>query len=249
MKTGGFPADAFENLARVEPGHYWFESRNAVIVWAMQRYFPKARTLLEVGCGTGFVLQGLHRAFPHLALSASDALPGGLVTARARVPGAEIFQQDARDLDAAARFDVVCAFDVLEHIVEDTAALQRLHAAAVPGGGLLITVPQHAWLWSGEDEYGQHVRRYSRRELAGRIEEAGFELLHMTSFVTLLLPLMALSRWRSRRASEGPCHAELRPPAAVNALLRQVLTIERQAIRAGISWPAGGSLLAVARRR
>jgi 2-polyprenyl-3-methyl-5-hydroxy-6-metoxy-1,4-benzoquinol methylase len=244
-----FPSEAFQRLAAVEPGHFWFESRNALIAWAMRAYFPRARTLLEVGCGTGFALQGLRRAFPHLAITASDALPGGLETARQRVPDAEIRQQDARAMEDVARFDVACAFDVIEHIVEDHVVLQRLHTAVVPGGGLIVTVPQHQWLWSGADDYAHHVRRYSRRQLRDRIEAAGFEVLRTTSFVTLLLPLMAMSRLRAKSAPAGVSGAELQPPAPVNAMLRHVLTLERQAIRLGVSWPAGGSLLAIARKR
>lgn len=244
-----FPSESFERLAAIEPGHFWFESRNALIAWAMRAYFPRARTLLEVGCGTGFVLQGLRRAFPHLAITASDALPGGLETARQRVPDAEIRQQDARAVEDVARFDVACAFDVIEHVVEDDVVLRRLHAAVVPGGGLIVTVPQHQWLWSDADEYAHHVRRYSRRQLQDRIETAGFEVIRTTSFVSLLLPLMVMSRLRGQRATAGASSPELQPPAAINALLRHVLTLERQVIRLGASWPAGGSLLAIARKR
>src|SRR5204862_6764564 len=107
MAEGGFPDEAFDRLAALERGNYWFESRNRLIVWAMRRYFPGASTFLEVGCGTGFVLQGLHAALPGLRLTATDAAGGGLEIARARVPAASFVQQDARALDAHQAFDVV----------------------------------------------------------------------------------------------------------------------------------------------
>jgi SAM-dependent methyltransferase len=248
-EAGGFPADAFERLAEIEPGQYWFESRNRLIVWALRTYFADARSLLEVGCGTGFVLQGVRGAFPHMALTASDALDGGLAIARERVPDATLFRQDARALDLREQFDVACAFDVLEHIVEDEEALRRLHAAVVPGGGVLITVPQHPWLWSRADDFGHHVRRYTRRELVSRLESSGFEVLRVTSFVTLLLPLMAASRWYERRHTGPLTGREAKPPATVNRVLNMILTAERRLITAGLSLPAGGSLLAVARKR
>lgn len=247
-ERGGFPVDAFEYLAHVEPGHYWFESRNRLIVWAMRRYFPRARTLLEVGCGTGFALRSIHTAFPALLLTASDALPGGLATAGARVPTAAFIQQDARALDAVEQFDVVCAFDVLEHIVEDEDVLARLFTAAKPGGGALITVPQHPQLWSRADSYGHHVRRYRRRELVDRLTHAGFTLVRVTSFVSLLLPLLAASRWIEGRRRGRLSDREVIVSPPINGALRAVLTLERQAIKCGVSWPAGGSLLAVARK-
>jgi len=247
-ERGGFPADAFEYLARIEQGHYWFESRNRLIVWAMRRYLPGARTLLEVGCGTGFALKGLHAAFPTLLLTASDALPGGLAIAGARVPAATFVQQDALALDAVEQFDVVCAFDVLEHIVEDEDVLARLFRAANPGGGALITVPQHPQLWSRTDTHAQHVRRYRRHELIARIRRAGFTPVRVTSFVSLLLPILAVSRWIEGRRPGRSSGREANVSPSVNHALRAVLSLERQAIKCGVSWPAGGSLLAVARK-
>lgn len=248
VAEGGFPDDAFDRLAALERGNYWFESRNRLIVWAMQRYFPGASSFLEVGCGTGFVLQALHAAIPALRLTASDAAGGGLDIARSRVPFASFVQQDARALDADEAFDVVGAFDVLEHIPEDQTVMASLYRAVRPGGGALVTVPQHRWLWSRADDFGHHVRRYRRREMLGRLRAAGFEIRRATSFVSLLLPALAMSRWLdARRASPFDCREfEVSPP--VNAALTKVLSIERALIRCGVSWPAGGSLLVVARK-
>ena len=164
VAEGGFPQDGFDRIAPLEPGNYWFESRNRLIIWAMLRYFPDAATFLDVGCGTGFVLLGLHAAFPRLRLTGLDAAVAGLDIARSRVPSASFLQRDARDLDARDAFDVVGAFDVLEHIPDDIGVLAHLYRAVRPGGGVLVAVPQHRWLWSRVDELGHHVRRYQRRE-------------------------------------------------------------------------------------
>jgi SAM-dependent methyltransferase len=126
--------------------------------------------------------------------------PEGLAIARERVPDATFFLADARTFDAPKAYDVVGAFDVLEHIDDDAAAIGRLYVATAPGGGALITVPQHPALWSSRDEYACHVRRYRRRELIARLESAGFQIVRATSFVSLLLPLMALSVSAGSRA-------------------------------------------------
>ena len=247
--SGGFPQEAFTRLAQAEPGNYWFEARNRLIIWAIHRYCPDAATLLDVGCGTGFVLQAVQAAFPHLQLSASDLMDRGLAVAQLRVPTATFFHQDACALDLPAQFDIVGAFDVLEHIGDDARALVSLHAAVRPGGTLLVTVPQHPWLWSRVDEYARHVRRYRRRELMDRLHQTGLEVVRATSFVSLLLPVMAWSRWRdARRRDALDPGREFRVSWTTNAILRAILAAERQLIRWGLSWPAGGALLAIARK-
>ena len=130
------------------------------------------------------------------------------------MPDAELLEVDARRLPFEAEFDVVGAFDVLEHIEEDERALIEMHAALRPGGGLVVTVPQHPALWSAVDEYSRHVRRYRRSELLTKLRDSGFEVIHWTSFVSLLLPAArplatALSRQEGFRSAFGVPRAAL----------------------------------------
>lgn len=244
----GFDPASFELLAGLEPGSYWFEVRNRIIIWALQAYFPEAQDYLEIGCGTGFVLAGVREAAPDLRLTGTELYPQGLEYARLRVPDAELAQMDARKIPYEEAFDVIGAFDVLEHIQEDETVLAQMHAGLRPGGGILVTVPQHAWLWSPNDEVAKHCRRYSRKELTTKVRRAGFEVARVTSFVSLLLPLMALSRLRKRH-SDTAVTSEFEIGGFANALLTGVLRFELFLIRRGISLPAGGSLLLVARKK
>jgi SAM-dependent methyltransferase len=139
-----------------------------------------------------------------------------------------------------AEFDVLGAFDVLEHIDEDEAVLSQMHQALRPGGGLMITVPQHPALWSDTDVRACHKRRYTRNELVQKVKAAGFETLRVTSFVSLLLPLMWASR--KRQGSEF----SLKP--LLNGFLETALRVEAWFIRRGINLPWGGSLLLIGRK-
>jgi SAM-dependent methyltransferase len=245
----GFDPAHFAEFARLEAGHFWFRARNRLIVWAIRRYYAPARSLLEVGCGTGFVLSGIAAAFPAMRVAGSEAASAGLAFASQRVPRASLMQMDARRIPFRDEFDVVGAFDVIEHIEDDRAALAELRAAAVPGGGVILTVPQHPWLWSEYDVRQHHVRRYRARELSAKAVAAGLEIIRMTSFVTVLLPLMMLSRYAQRRpAADYDPLADLKLTAGLNWTLERLLDVERVVIRAGASLPAGGSLLLVARR-
>jgi SAM-dependent methyltransferase len=244
----GFPVEGFEGLARLEAGNFWFRARNAIVVWALRKYFPRFQSLLEIGCGTGFVLSGIIRAFPKAQMVGSEIYTAGLTFAVRRLPGVELLQMDARKLPYEAEFDVVAALDVIEHIPEDELVLQNLHRAIKPGGGCLITVPQHRWLWSPVDEAACHRRRYSARELHTKVEAAGFRIVRSTSFVTLLLPLMLASRLAARRSGKiGGVGMALNP--MLDSVLEAVMMFEHWVIKSGISLPIGGSRLVILQRK
>jgi hypothetical protein len=111
-----------------------------------------------------------------------------------------------------------------------------------------VTVPQHPFLWSDADTYAQHERRYRRGELVGRVAAAGFRVERVTSFVTLLAPLMVLSRLRSRVGASFDPLTEFEIPRPLDRLFERVALAEQRLIERGASLPFGGSLLLVARR-
>jgi SAM-dependent methyltransferase len=242
----GFELRSFELLARLEPSSFWFRSRNRLVVQLLRRYFPGARRLLEIGCGTGFVLAGLREALPQLELVGSELYEGGLEFAADRLPGVELYQMDCRRMPFDSEFDVICALDVLEHVEEDQVALAELFRSVRPGGGVIVSVPQHPRLWSAGDDFAHHKRRYRRRELVSRLRGAGFEVRRLTSFVSLLLPLMAMSRTRQRDPKTYDPTTEYRAPRAVDRMFERILEAERWMIGTGVSLPVGGSLFAVA---
>lgn len=245
----GFPEESFEGLARVEVGSFWFRARNAIILWALRKYFPGFQSLLEVGCGTGYVLSGIAGTFPHSRIVGSEIYTAGLAFAAKRLPKAELLQMDARKLPYEAEFDVVAAFDVIEHILEDELVLHNFHRAIKPGGGCLITVPQHQWLWSPVDEAARHQRRYSARELHIKVKAAGFRIVYSTSFVALLLPLMLASRLTVRRSGDVGDSKELILNPVFNYILEAIMRIEHLVIKSGVSLPFGGSRLLVCQRK
>jgi SAM-dependent methyltransferase len=247
-ERSGFDPALFAYLAELEPRSFWFRARNRLIVSAVRRHFPHARTLLEVGCGTGFVLAALQEAFPGLHLTGSELFREGLEVAQRRLPEVELIELDATE-PAPHTFDVVGAFDVLEHILDDDRALARLFGATAPGGGMILLVPQHASVWSAADEFAHHVRRYTRSDLVAKVERAGFRVTFVTSYVTALLPLLIATRaLRRANSAHYDLASELVPPRFLNLLFGWILDGERHLIERGVSFPVGGSLLLVARR-
>jgi SAM-dependent methyltransferase len=247
---GGVPSDEdFARLAAAEDASFWFRGRNALLVDTLRCEFPFAGSFLEVGCGNGYVLAAVARSRPGIEVAGSDLSDAALAHARDRLPDARLLRADARALPFEGEFDVAGAFDVIEHVDEDEAVLAALRRAVRPGGGVIVTVPQHRWLWSETDRYSGHQRRYRRRELAAKLERAGLRLRWASSFVTLLLPLMAASRgWQALSPRPYDPGRELRAPGRLDRLLEQAIRLEARAIRSGARLPAGGSLLAVAER-
>lgn len=243
-----YPVASFEHLAAAEASHWWFRARNRILLWVLCRYVGKFENFLEIGCGTGYVLEGVRQAYPHAILFGSEYFEEGLVHARRRIASATLTQIDARTMRESERYDVIGAFDVLEHIEEDEQVLANLSAALKPTGALLITVPQHLWLWSAVDEHACHVRRYTRKDLVDKVTRSGLQVEYVTSFVSCLVPLMWLARVRARSQSYDPID-EFQIPGLLNRALEWAMSLELSLLKRGWTFPVGGSLLILARKK
>lgn len=236
-----FPAERLDILAQVQAWHFWHAPRHALLLDQVRDagLQPGAR-IVDVGCGTGaFVSALIAQGFDARGLDPFAAArrldPERFATAHA----------DALPF-ADASLDAACAFDVLEH-VDDAAALAELHRTLKPGGGLFLSVPAHAWLWSARDDRAGHLRRYTRRMLRERVEAAGFSVERLFGYQCLLLPMLAAARaWANLRGIVDTTDED-RPGRFANALL---LAVNRFEVRAGrlLRPPTGSSLVLVARR-
>jgi SAM-dependent methyltransferase len=204
---------------------------------------PPPRRLLDLGCGTGNVLESLGR-FGEAVGVEQDAQ----MRAVGRAAGLDIrpgaLPDDLPVPDGWA--DAVLLLDVIEHLDDDRAALRAARRALRPGGVLVVTVPAYGWLWSGHDVALGHRRRYSARSLRAVMRAADLSITHGSYFNTMLFPAIAGVRLAKRLVGGGD--HDLHPPAAVlNRALERLFAFERHAVlRPGL--PFGSSVLAVARR-
>jgi SAM-dependent methyltransferase len=245
----------YELLYEAEPRHFWFRARNellgAVVEQLVASWSPGYR-VLEVGCGTGNVLQVLKQVCRVGHVVGLDLFAAGLRYARQRTDG-PLLRADIHSLPFGSSFRLCGMFDVLEHLEDDRAALARLHQVLVPGGRLVLTVPAYMHLWSHTDEYAQHYRRYAPSQLRDRLREGGFTVETLTHFMAPLYPLLWLGRRLARWLPGGTQHSrrelfrqELRLHPLANALLYGLAHCENWAIARGLRLPLGASLLAVA---
>jgi SAM-dependent methyltransferase len=248
--------DHFDSLFAAEDRHFWFRSRNRCIMAAIRSLpdFNSIKDVIEHGCGTGYVLAGLHQLLPTANVVGADLFAEGLSLARRRFAGT-LLQTDLFQCGFRSAFDLVGLFDVLEHLDDDIAALCELRKQLRPKGHLILTVPAHMVLWSNYDSASDHRRRYSRGLLSARLSEAGFRVEYCTEFMCALFPLMWLRRrllWGNKklavdsRGSSGCMNNELLVHPLINRLMELVLCPEAYWIGRRGRLPVGTSLLAIA---
>ncbi len=221
-------------LVELEQRHWWYRERRRLIRRAI-RGLPPGRALDIGAAGGGNTRVLAEHGWDAVALEYG---PEGAEVAHER--GLETLRGDATALPVAdGSLDLVVAFDVLEHIVEDDLAAAEIHRALRPGGTLLVAVPCDPRLWSAHDEAVDHVRRYTRETLGDLLTGAGFVVDAMLSWNVLLRPVVALRR----RTTTGSDLDDVHP--VVNLGLRCVITAERYLPVTGLP---GVSLLVRARR-
>lgn len=239
----------YEAHDRLEQSHWWFEGRRRVIGAVMKRHLlPRSdRRLLDVGCGTGGM-------FPLLStfgtVDGAEFSGDARARAHAKFPERRIEPCVLPNELPKGEWDVLTAFDVIEHVEEPIESLRTMRARLPHDGQLVITVPALQFLWSKHDELNQHRRRYSRTMLVSQLGAAGFRVTFVSSFNSILFPVVAAARvmeklMPSRFEPEGSDLEATREP--FNTVLTEVFGSERFAV-GRLSLPIGVSLIAVAHR-
>ena len=248
-----------EECAAVEAEHWWFQGRRRIMQDALARRLDervhRCLRILDLGCGTGEMLEML-TGFGDV--TGMDSSPDAVAWCRQRLGSgaAVLLGSIPESLPTEGGFDLVTAFDVIEHLDDDTGALSRCHELLSAEGLFVCTVPAYMALWSDHDERNHHRRRYSRSLLCRRLSDAGFEVERTSYFNTWLLPLVAAARLVKRHRRPRPSTADparigesdlAMPPRWLNRLLSELFASERFLIRA-VSLPAGVSIMAICRK-
>lgn len=251
-KSEFMPSNNYKKLQEwEEKGFWWFFVRRKIIKHLFKKYISNAKNCCEVGCGGGYILQGIKNENPILKCYGTEVHLQGLKIAQKRLPGSTFFQSDLLNFPYVNKFDAIGAFDVLEHIEDDDLALKNIFNALKDKGGLILTVPQHNWLWTEKDKYSGHKRRYNKKKLVAKLEKNGFKIIRTTSYTSLLLPIMLFSRLKDKNNKniENEIIREFEISNFTNRILSTISNIEYLLIKVGINFPVGGSLFIICQKK
>lgn len=184
-QTISYPEDGNDLCLALEDFSFWFRHRNNCIVELVKK-FSLHENFFDVGGGNGYVSLGLQNAGINVALLE----PGisGVINAKKRNIE-NVVCATTQNCGLASEFvENIGVFDVVEHISDEQDFLRSCHKMLKTNGKIFVTVPAFKFLWSKEDDYSGHFRRYTINTLKTSLENAGFKLLY-TSYLFSPLPL------------------------------------------------------------
>lgn len=237
-------------MYQLEEKNWWFQGRRKIFLSLLDKNSgkKKPKRILDVGCGTGIMLnylaqygqvEGVDNSREAVAFCRSRGLKNARLGNAKKMPF----------LDNS--FDIVTAFDTLEHIKDDKVALKEFYRVLRPNGLILITVPALPIIWSSHDVAHCHFRRYTLLDLKKKIKEARFRLMRATYINSLLfLPAFTFrfSTAYLNKLGIFKKHTDLvGMPNLINYLLSKIFGLEANLLKF-IDFPLGITLLVEAKK-
>ncbi|MDO6460358.1 class I SAM-dependent methyltransferase [Granulosicoccaceae sp. 1_MG-2023] len=179
----------------------------------------RAFRFLEIGPGLGDVgryLETFENCTAGVLVDFSEQSSEHLKKRFAGSAGVSVQYGDIMQLEELSDFDVMLAFEVLEHVENDEQMLAGIAQKLVPGGLFFMSVPAYQKKWQRQDEYAGHLRRYERAELNSKLRNAGFELLEIVDYGFPLTSLMRPVRWFAYRNRPSEDAVELTKRSGVD---------------------------------
>ena len=225
-----------------QPDYWWYVARTDLLHAALSSYAANRTTVLDIGSADGPSASWLHDGTRHLA--SLDIDPRGL--------GANGVCGSALSLPFAdASFDMVSAFDVIEHCDPEPEALAEVCRVLQPGGTFLMAVPAYQWAWTDFDVANGHFRRYTKRRAVAAVERAGFRVERATYAFTAVFPGFVAERLARRLKDRKHTTAVdvvsvPEVPKALHHALLAATKVDEALLRRRLDLPFGSSVFVAA---
>ncbi len=252
--------DQYDRFAEVDAKHWWFVARRKVVASLLESTF-KDRSgdldILDIGTGSGGMIPVLAK-YGNVVATEPEAHALSVTKNKFEKDSDAIEFVNAgwEQLDLGGRkFDLVTAFDVLEHCENDVSAIDRWKSFLKDGGRLFITVPAFSCLWGTNDRVCHHYRRYTKASLSDGLRQSALTIER----ISYINALMFFPVWVSRNIKEKlevlvsgekqptDCWDFAMPPSPVNTLLERTFSWEANWLPNG-DLPIGTSVICVARK-
>lgn len=236
-------------MYEIEETHWWYAGRRLILKSFIEKAVRHLNTkeslqILDVGCGTGANLEMLDQFGETRGVDVSDE-----ALAFCRKRGLTNVEKGlAEDLPFEDEsFDLVTAFDVVEHLDNDLAGLKEMQRVLRGTGKALLFVPAFMFLWGVQDDVSNHRRRYTKNELCARLVQAGFEIERITyANLTFFFPILT-GRLLMKLTGFRPASENNLTVGALNDPLGKLFGLERLFLHY-MNFPFGVSLICVAKK-
>ena len=234
-------------MAEMERVYWWHQGKRRIVEAFLKQYWSDSvGSILDYGCGTGENLQLMQKYGRVSGVDTSEEAvqicrDKGLSDVKRIEPGDNL----------GDKYDLITSLDLLEHVRDDIALLEKFRGMLTERGRLLVMVPAYRFLWSEHDEALCHFRRYIASELRAKLTMAGFNVIRVTYAVTIVfLPIVLYRLWRGffPKSYEKPKVSYVLLPGPVNEFLYQLLLFESKMLR-HFNLPFGCSIVALAENK
>lgn len=239
----------YQQMKNLEDTYWWHVGRKSIVRQQLKQSLPAGKNLqiLNVGCGTGGGIDVLKQFGTVYNIDVSKE-----AVRLAQAAGHENVElYDGENIPfAKKKFDMIVALDVLEHIKDDSGALQNWNDYLQDDGQLLLTVPAYQWLWSTHDDALHHQRRYTASHLHRLVSVNNYRVKKRSYAIAFSFPLIVgfrLLQGLTQNSRDKAASSYVMLPKPVNSFFTQLLKLEGRILKY-TSLPFGTSVLLIAQK-
>jgi len=238
----------YEAEISLEKYHWWYVTRRLILKSICDNYIKSKKKLriLEIGCGSGGNLDFLSQYGEVHAMETDDF---AIKNAKSKKICEVRKGMLPNNIPYDKSFDIICLFDVLEHIQDDKLSLQAIDKYLNNNGKIILTVPAYMFLWSGHDEASHHKRRYTKSQIRTLLDSTGFKKCYGSYYFSILFIVLAPIRLIQRFFKNNNANHDIRKENRfLNYLLIKLFSIESKILRY-FPLPFGVSIVTIASKK